>query len=72
MEEITDFFKKTRTSNWSLIKILQYRQKQNDFSYDKAREHSDYKKALETFDWLCWLYKKGKTMFRCSEVKFIL
>ncbi|CAG8605456.1 237_t:CDS:2, partial [Scutellospora calospora] len=47
MEEMTDFFKKTR-SNWSLIDFLQYRRKQEDFSYDKTKEHSDYKKALET------------------------
>ncbi|CAG8724916.1 17225_t:CDS:2, partial [Dentiscutata heterogama] len=47
MEEMTDFFKKTR-SNWSLINFLQYRRKQEDFSYDKTKEHSDYKKALET------------------------
>ncbi|CAG8844695.1 13638_t:CDS:2, partial [Gigaspora margarita] len=36
-----------KTSNWSLIKYLQYRRKREDFSYEKAKEHLNYKKALE-------------------------
>lgn len=43
-QEAKDFFK--NNSTWSLLKLLQYRERTESFTYEKDKEHMFYKSLL--------------------------
>ena len=45
VQEVIEKFLNKNTA-WSLLKFLQYREKVDDFTYDKGNEHKLYREAL--------------------------
>ena len=68
IQEVIEKFLNKNTA-WSLLEFLQYREKVDDFTYDKGNEHKLYREALRA------LPKENIHARECLfnfEVKYIL